>query len=785
MTIDRTTDRQNGRAMDITGRLVLSLTVFLSVGGVIFTSLRLYSLPINLIALIITGVIGCMCGTLLLCKIESRPLYVAALLFLLMASIIVFNEYAKNTWLMVTNRFMDTLSLRYGRIFPIYHLTVPEDKLTLCTMTIFIPFTAALSMFSALIAQDGLVAPMTALLLATLGSVIVGFSVFDGWCLLLAFASLMVAYRRRTLREGGGAIMALYLTISILAGLLALSKPLMASSGFSAANLLKAEIAALVDTARYGQPSSALPQGKLHSLPHLVFSTEPALEVTMSTPESLYLRGFVGEVYTGIAWQGLSPAARYENAGLFYWLHDYLFYGQSQLASLASATDDTEANAPIDIGVNNIGASPKYVYAPYELLAGNANVLDANAIGDSGIRASGFSGQTVYSYSALPNQVRRYNELSRSLFKSQDGEDPSITQYLDSEQAYRQYVYEQYIPVPEQAGMVLATHFGAAEYSGMEHMPYSEAKQLVFSYLSENIEYSGNPRVIGAGEDFFQAFIERVRAGYSVHYATAAALIFRHVGIPARYVEGYIITPGEAQRATGGEAIVLTGENEHAWVEYYEDGIGWIPFEVTPPYSEVMERADVISYADTIPDGATGDFSLDGSNTQGEDSGDAADAEELPEEVADRTRANLRIPILKILLLLFPLLLAAAVIIQIVRRSRVLKLRRESFNSENTADAICSIFAYSMRLIYLSGISRKNCFLNNMLPEIEDSLSRETYDSFSSCLEVHHEARFSNHIMREESRNKMQLLMEHALIDLRRRCSRLKRLKLQWIDFIY
>ena len=64
--------------------------------------------------------------------------------------------------------------------------------------------------------------------------------------------------------------------------------------------------------------------------------------------------------------------------------------------------------------------------------------------------------------------------------------------------------------------------------------------------------------------------------------------MFRYFGIPARYVEGYIITPEDANSAKSGEPIAVTGENAHAWAEYYRDGVGWIPFEATPPYLFVM-----------------------------------------------------------------------------------------------------------------------------------------------------------------------------------------------------
>ncbi len=87
----------------------------------------------------------------------------------------------------------------------------------------------------------------------------------------------------------------------------------------------------------------------------------------------------------------------------------------------------------------------------------------------------------------------------------------------------------------------------------------------------------------------FTCALERSGSGYSVHYATAAALMLRYFGVPARYVEGYFLSAEEAGRYAAGERIVLTERNAHAWAEYYLDGVGWIPFETTPGYTDDEE----------------------------------------------------------------------------------------------------------------------------------------------------------------------------------------------------
>ena len=108
------------------------------------------------------------------------------------------------------------------------------------------------------------------------------------------------------------------------------------------------------------------------------------------------------------------------------------------------------------------------------------------------------------------------------------------------------------------------------------------------------------------GEDFLRFFLES-GAGYSVHYATAAALMFRHYGIPARYVEGYLIFPENVEGQLENAVLTVPEAHAHAWVEFYQDGIGWVPFEVTPPYIDRMEQPDIFQGYDTGENESDGD----------------------------------------------------------------------------------------------------------------------------------------------------------------------------------
>jgi transglutaminase-like putative cysteine protease len=62
------------------------------------------------------------------------------------------------------------------------------------------------------------------------------------------------------------------------------------------------------------------------------------------------------------------------------------------------------------------------------------------------------------------------------------------------------------------------------------------------------------------------------RAGVCQDYAHVMIAVLRSVGIPARYVSGYIFS---------GDSVVLGAEASHAWCEAYLPPYGWVGFDPT------------------------------------------------------------------------------------------------------------------------------------------------------------------------------------------------------------
>ncbi len=78
--------------------------------------------------------------------------------------------------------------------------------------------------------------------------------------------------------------------------------------------------------------------------------------------------------------------------------------------------------------------------------------------------------------------------------------------------------------------------------------------------------------------------------GYCVHFAHAAALLLRSQGIAARVAVGYAVD--NRLRGTNS-AVLILGNQAHAWPEIYVDGAGWVTFDIYPENSDEPPRAFV------------------------------------------------------------------------------------------------------------------------------------------------------------------------------------------------
>lgn len=158
------------------------------------------------------------------------------------------------------------------------------------------------------------------------------------------------------------------------------------------------------------------------------------------------------------------------------------------------------------------------------------------------------------------------------------GEKP-LQWFAQMEEPYQSYAASHYLSVPEERLPRLLALC-------REH-PLEDPKAITLwirQTLADSAVYSQTPGFMPYGTDIAEHFLFDGKEGYCQHFATAAVLMYRMQGIPARYITGYAADPEDFSLETDGQYhAYLTDEKAHAWAEIYLGGPGWLPVEVTPP----------------------------------------------------------------------------------------------------------------------------------------------------------------------------------------------------------
>ena len=180
-----------------------------------------------------------------------------------------------------------------------------------------------------------------------------------------------------------------------------------------------------------------------------------------------------------------------------------------------------------------------------------------------------YSVQSADSDIYVPAEGRNYSVS----YYSFDGSWDSLSlpeEYAQDELSYRSYATTEYAALPEGTKANVLQLIQQAGLRADSPDIIAEVASYVRSCASYDLDTQPYPT-----EDYAVYFLQNAETGYCVHYATAAAVIYRALGIPARVTDGFLF------RAQAGEVVDVLQANEHAWVEVYLDGLGWIPVEVT------------------------------------------------------------------------------------------------------------------------------------------------------------------------------------------------------------
>ena len=163
---------------------------------------------------------------------------------------------------------------------------------------------------------------------------------------------------------------------------------------------------------------------------------------------------------------------------------------------------------------------------------------------------------------------------------------------------YRAFVYDQYTQLPPELEAYFREAYGETPPIAVSYRPDALLTVLdgVGMIVQNGKTYDLNTPSVPEGEDFVTWFLSESDTGYCVHFATAATMLLRYYGVPARYVTGYSI------QAKSGEWTDVTQDDAHAWVEYYRDDFGWLSFDPTPAASDAAAEPEEQLQNDNLPE---------------------------------------------------------------------------------------------------------------------------------------------------------------------------------------
>jgi len=290
------------------------------------------------------------------------------------------------------------------------------------------------------------------------------------------------------------------------------------------------------------------------------------LEVVVSAPGTFYLRGYSMQYFDGRAWSMNSNA-------------DVINYGQDEHSRnfpgyVALRHSMLTPRPPSIVGMNitRTGDITNIDYTPYFAIPRSMEYM---------AEVAGLSRYDVTFVSVSGSVHRLLENIDAYLLQESTYDDEaSLDDYMITQALMIEHFpgnVEPYLQIDRSTAEALRD-IALSERINL-NAPRTELVDAVARYIRSSATYSLSPGVVPEGENFVLYFLQYMDSGFCIHFATAATLMLRSLGVPARFTTGYVFT---IPSRYVGEAFTITDQNAHAWVEVFYDDVGWLYLEVTP-----------------------------------------------------------------------------------------------------------------------------------------------------------------------------------------------------------
>ncbi|WP_303969698.1 transglutaminase family protein [Sporosarcina ureae] len=498
--------------------------------------------------------------------------------------------------------------------------------------------------------------------------------------------------------------------------------------------------------------------GNFHRLSTFTPDDHTALKVAMENPSPLYLKGFVGSTYTPVGWKEIEGDAYRKEKSLLEALEKEDFTGAKQL-SLAAKSSLPEEYEEAKLVIQNVGASSRYIYAPYELAGIDTNIIRTKQA--DALHATGIFGRRIVEMNYMLTPYTDYPQIANALYATKD------TDYLRRESHYNQYVYNEYLTVPQDSLNVLRNHLDESVLDSERRLPYEQTIQEVERFLAQSMSYNERAEPIH-DQDFVTGILEESKEGYSVHYATIATLAFRMLGTPARYAEGYIVGMDDVKDLQSFSEINVSEKNAHAWTEIYVDMVGWVPIEVTPGYAEKMPEINKKDY----PASGADSPDVTGGSTAEPEPNDTTEVQQDQDKPEDAKQVNPNTVLWFWLNMLIVVILFILIVLYVLRKRK----RQNKLHVKDHRVAVVNHVQLMVQMLEKEQVVAKLPSFET-IPDavggIDPQLRQDTEDS----LKIYQKAKYSPHNVTNEERTEVEKLFARVYVAVKKSKKGLKKLR--------
>ena len=463
-----------------------------------------------------------------------------------------------------------------------------------------------------------------------------------------------------------------------------------------------------------------------------------ALKVAMENPSAMYLKGFVGSTYTPAGWKEIDGTAYMEEKALLEALQEEHFTGAKQL-SLAAESSLTDSYEEAKLVIQNIGASSQYIYAPYEMAELDESLVRTKQA--DALHATGIFGRRTVEMKYMLTPYTDYPQIANALYTTKD------TDYLRRESHYNQYIYNEYLAVPQNSLNVLRNHMDDSLLDSDTRLPYEQTIQAVEKFLETSLSYNENAKPM-KDQDFLTGILEESKEGYSVHYATVATLAFRMLGTPARYVEGYIVGNEDVKDLQSFSEININEKNAHAWTEIYVDMVGWVPIEVTPGYAEKMPEINKKDYP--ALDGTDSPDANNGTTAEPEPS-DTTEVQQDQDKPEDAKQVNPNTVVWFWLNVIIAFIILTLLVLYFLRKRK----RQQKLQVKDHRTAVVNHIQLMVQMLEKEQVVAKLPSFET-IPEAVGGMDPHLRQDAEDSLKIYQKAKYSPHGVTDEERAKVE-----------------------------